>query len=258
MSISQPATPQGMPARVWPMVGQWALGAPMTRASMRAPRRFILQALDPELGHPVLEALLTTSDTGALRALIGADPDSDADLEAIYELDARELAAIEQRFGVGLNADGRVVCIGSYHSLRDVPYLVHTGYELPLLLDGRKALARFAWEYPPAQFPGEERFDRWIAQGLLIKDVVCDPFPEPLPGRDGQMVDGIRTVHFARPAEAWRIPASKLLWEAAEQAGWCEAFERLEGMLFGYTPAQVAWWIARFRDRQNIGQGGTP
>jgi len=40
--------------------------------------------------------------------------------------------------------DGRkvTVCLRRIHRLSDLPYLVHTGCELFLLLDGRKKLAR--------------------------------------------------------------------------------------------------------------------
>jgi hypothetical protein len=36
---------------------------------------------------------------------------------------------------------------------------------------------------------------------------------------------------------------TKLIWRAAEAAGWNEHFERLEGMLFGYEDWQNDWWI---------------
>jgi hypothetical protein len=34
--------------------------------------------------------------------------------------------------------------------------------KLPLLIDGRKKLARMSDGYPPLTFEGEDRFDHWV------------------------------------------------------------------------------------------------
>jgi hypothetical protein len=52
-------------------------------------------------------------------------------------------------------------------SLRELPYLAHTGYELVLMLDGRKKLANMYFEYPPHRHPHEDQFDR--KAGLFLK-----------------------------------------------------------------------------------------
>jgi hypothetical protein len=88
-------------------------------------------------------------------------------------------------------------------------------------------------------FEGEHRFDHWVADGLLHKEESVEPFDAPI--RDYL---GVRTVYYTQKGEEWRIPASKLIWEAASKAGgWNEYFERLEGMLFGYEDWQNDWWI---------------
>jgi hypothetical protein len=131
------------------------------------------------------------------------------------------------------------------HSISRAPYLIHTGYELPLLLEGRKKLARMSDAYPPDQFEGEDRFDHWVAAGALHKEVVVEPFDDPVRGYLGH-----RTVYYAPPGEQWRIPAMKMLSAAAGRAGgWNEYFERLEGMLFGYSDQENDWWI-------NVGLAG--
>jgi hypothetical protein len=213
------------------------------------PRRFILQALDSDHGSPVLEAMFLVSELEDLRALLD-DAGDDPALECWYLLDAAELAAINKRFGIALDPEGREVGLCSWHSTRHTPYLIHTGYEFPLLLEGRKQLARFSEAYPPNLHWNEERFDRYVAEGALHKEVVVEPFEQPYQRKDGRVFEGIRTVYYTRKGEEWRVPASKLIKDAAAKSKWNEDFERMEGMLFGYEEWQNDWWIAEFRKRR--------
>jgi len=214
------------------------------------PRRFILQALDPDHGSPVLEALFLVTELEDLRALLDLDAGDDPELERWYLLDAADLAAITERFGVTFDPEGREVNLSPWHSTRHSPYLVHGGYELPLLLEGRKQLARFSEAYPPNLHWNEEKFDHYVAEGALHKEVVVEPFAQPHQRKDGRVWEGIRTVYYTRKGEEWRIPASKLIKDAAAKSKWNEDFERLEGMLFGYEAWQNDWWIAEFRRRR--------
>jgi hypothetical protein len=75
----------------------------------------------------------------------------------MYDLDDEDLAAIAARFGVELDrsllkAANLAINLHRWHRIYEVPYLIHTRYELPLLLDGRKKLARMPYEYPPMKF----------------------------------------------------------------------------------------------------------
>jgi hypothetical protein len=214
------------------------------------PRRFILQALDPDHGSPVLEAMFLVTELEDLRSLLDIDASDDPELERWYALDATELATITERFGVAFDPEGREVRLGSWHSTHHVPYLVHTGYELPLLLEGRKQLARFGEAYPPDLHFDEEKFDRYVAEGALQKEVVVEPFERPHDRKDGRVFEGIRTVYYTRKGEEWRIPASKLIWAAAAKCKWNDDFERLQGVLFGYEEWQNDWWIADLRKRR--------
>jgi len=222
------------------------------------PNHFILEAFDREQWCPVLQARFDAPDIEALRAVLGAQADDDPELRHGYSLDEAELAAVVTAFGVQFNQPPLETCdpeISLYRlrSIMTVPYLVHTGYELPLLLDGRKKLARMVTTYPPMTFDGEERFDHWVAQGLLHREEVLDPFIPPI-----KKYDGHRVVYYTIKGEEWRIPAMKLIWSAAEKAGgWNEYFERLEGMLFGYEDWQMDWWIAHIRHREVAGDGQT-
>jgi len=226
-------------------------GAIESAASMSTgPRRFILQALDSDHGSPVLEAMFLVTKLEDLRSLLEIDAGDDPELEGHYTLDAAELAAITERFGIAFDPEGREVVLCSWHSVRLAPYLVHTGFELALLLEGRKQLARMSDAYPPDHHLGEEKFDRYVAQGVLHKEVVVEPFERPSRGKDGQVFEGQRTVYYTRKGEEWRIKASKLIWDAATKSAWNEDFERMQGMLFGYEEWQNDWWLADRRSRR--------
>jgi hypothetical protein len=213
------------------------------------PRRFVLQALDPDHGGPVFEAAFFVSEVEDLRALL-VDAGDDPALKRGYFLDAAELAAINEHFGAAFDPNGREVLLKPWRSLRDVPYLIHTGYELPLLLEGRKQLARFSEEYPPNQHWNEEKFERYVTEGSLHREVVVEPFEEPIHLKDGRVIEGLRTVYYTRKGEEWRIPASKLIWAAAAKSKWSEDFELMEGMLYGYEDWQNDWWIDDLRKRR--------
>lgn len=212
--------------------------------------RFVLQAIDPALGCPALEAMLRVADPEALRPLLGPDALEDAGLEWNYSLAPPELQAINERFGTMFDPVGRECLLSRAHAIRDVPYLVHTGYELALMLDGVKPFAKFTDEYPDGSDEiTHSLFEPHVRSGLLVKRVVDDsPFKRPVPLRDGRMVEGLRSVFYARRGEEWRIDAHLLIWRQLEHGAWNDTLERLEGSLLGYTDAQNDWWIAHRRD----------
>jgi hypothetical protein len=211
---------------------------------------FILQAFDRDLWCPVAQTLFHVSDIDSLRSILDVAPDEDPELRGIYTLDDADLAALTARFGVKidpslLGSANFDIVLYRRQGLSAAPYLIHTGYELPLLLDGRKKLARMMHTYPPMTFDGEHRFDHWVAEGLLHREEVIDPS-----GSDG----GLRTVYYTPKGEEWRIPAMKLIWHASgKSGGWNQHFERLEGMLFGYEDWQNDWWIDRGLQRGGFG-----
>jgi hypothetical protein len=213
------------------------------------PKYFVLQALDPDHGSPVLETRFRVEEPEQLHTLL-KDTGDDGEFERSYILTASELGTINERFQTLFDPEGREVWLTPWHTIRNIPYLVHSGYELPLLLEGRKQLARFHEVYPPDHHFYEEKFDRYVAEGLLHKEVVIEPFERPQKLWDGSEAEGERTVYYARKGEEWRIPATKLLWEAIVKSGWSLDFERLEGMLYGYEDWQMDWWIDHVRKRR--------
>ena len=115
------------------------------------PTRFILQAIDPEHGSSAFETMLRVGRVEDLRTLLGDAAEDDPDLERWYPLTETELAAINRRFGACFDPMGREAWLVRLHGVFDAPYLIHTCYELPLLLEDRKKLAVFNDAYPPEE-----------------------------------------------------------------------------------------------------------
>ena len=217
--------------------------------------RFILQALDPDYGHSAFETMFAVEHPEELRALLGAAAEDDPNLEMLYTLDPTDVAAINRHFDLAFDPEGRWATLCKWTRSREIPYLVHTNYELALMVEGRKQFARMGGEYyPPDRHNDEELFDRCVAQGLLHKEVELEKFAELLRLKDGRVFEGFRTVYYTRKGEEWRIPAWKLISKASGKSGWNEDFERLEGMLFGYEDWQNDWWIENLRkSKQKFG-----
>ena len=198
-------------------------------AGQKSTNDFILGAFDRDQWCSVLQTRFLVNEIDALRSVLGEEEASDdPELERQYLLDEHEQAAVVARFNVAFDP-GKLaskdldIFVWRRRSLGDTPYLVHTGYELPLLIDGRKKLARMSHPYPPMTFEGEDRFDHWVAQGLLHKEEAIEPFDPPT-----KKWAGHRQVYYTPNGEEWRISASKLIWGEFGKTGvWNETLERL-------------------------------
>ena len=217
--------------------------------------RFVLEVFDCTLWCPTAQAPFYPTDVGPLRSILGLGAADDPKLEYLYYLNDDQIAAIVSAFDTfdprQLDDEAEIeIRLFRLPGTIEAPYLVHTNWELPLLLEDRKKLARFSYVYPREEgFDGEETFDRWVANGVLHKEVVDEPFENPI----GDML-GARTVYYTPKGEEWRVPALKLINEASgKSGGWNEHFERLEGMLFGYEDWQNDWWIKTRLERGAFG-----
>lgn len=219
---------------------------------MIEPLRFILQAIDPDLGHPSFETMFTVERPEKLRSILGEAASEDPDLDFFYTLEPEELTAINQAFGISFDPQGRTICLYKWtrHRRQEVPYLIHTGYELALMVDGRKPLTWISMEYPPLSHHNESRFDHYVAEGMLHKEVELEPFSSPHQMKSGRVLEGIRSVYYTLKGEEWRIAAWKLVYKASTKGGWNNSFERLQGMLLGYADWQNDWWIDDIRRRE--------
>jgi hypothetical protein len=230
-------------------MGAAAMGE--TGVGEKAPRWFVLQAADPDTGCPVLEARFCVSDLAKLREVLGEAADRDPSLEWVYPLEPGQLAEIERRFGASIAAGEREVTLVPWYPGPKAPYLNHTGFELALMLEGRKPFAKFADGYP-SEWLDEliRKFDPFVREGHFVARILTRPFSKLGRFPDGRVMEGVREFYVAERGQEWRIEAYLLLQEVGLKAGWNDALERYEGSLLGYEDWQNDWWIEHVRQKR--------
>lgn len=205
---------------------------------------FVLQSKHPELGYPVAETRFKVHDLRDLKQILGEAAEDDVDLQSEYDLDEGDLDALTLKFGIAFDASLRPVSLIHWDSeTRDVPYLNHSGFELPLMLDGRKPFSKFA-DLETSEWINRTitRFAPFVEQGLIIKRIVRRSLHDEtkISAKNSTLCE----LYYALPNEEWRIDANIALFEAACSSTWDHAMERREGELLGYTDWQNDWHIA--------------
>jgi hypothetical protein len=159
----------------------------------------------------VLEARFGVLDHEALRAVLGSMAEDDPGLSRRYHLDPHEVRAVAGAFEVAFDPGGREVTLEPWHSIRDVPYFGHTGFELALMLEGREPLAVFS-DTDPSDWLDEHmrRFGSFVAEGRLVRRKLRLPMQKPWRGPDGTVADHWQRIHYALPGEEWRMDAHAL------------------------------------------------
>jgi hypothetical protein len=155
-------------------------------------------------------------DAASLEKYGWADADYDIVLK---EIDTEILAKnVKFRVRIGCEAD-------------DLPYLVHTGRELDLMLKGIKPLAVFNDVFENdtnMEFKGETKFRSLVKSGVFMDAEYSYPDRET-PGYT------VRYKLYALKSEVWRIPAYILLVKTVEKTGWNSSLEYYQGRLLGYS-----------------------
>ncbi|CAM4069018.1 hypothetical protein [Roseateles saccharophilus] len=126
-----------------------------------------------------------------------------------------------------------------------LPYDLHSGRELELMLLGVKPLASFTDEYPAdpcEEIIPEAAFRPHVQSGKLeqreyVELLVGTP-PQSRPD-----LKGFRCMLYSLPGESWRMDAYIEMKARARVSGWSEELERLEGSLLGYEDWQTDAWI---------------
>lgn len=204
---------------------------------------FVLEAIDENLLYPCLATRFRTAELAKLRSILDIG-ENDPSFERVYLLSPNETVALCDAFDLNFDCSNREAflfrdCVSWSRS----PYLIHSGYELPLLLEGRKKLAFFDSSLDSRL---RERFDHYVAAGVLHGEEDLYAPPDP----DGRCFGNI---YYTAKGEEWRIPAIKLIRDASGKAGgWNEVFERLEGTLMGYEDWQNDWWLEQHAHGDSI------
>jgi hypothetical protein len=128
----------------------------------------------------------------------------------------------------------------------DLPYTIHTGLELDLMIAGVKPLAVFYDVYPGEpceEIIPENAFKPHVEAGSFEKREFVELLHRP-PSATHSHVKGHRYVIYSTPEENWRIDAYIELKAQSRVHAWSEEFERREGFLYGYEHWQTDAWIA--------------
>ncbi|MCL4636085.1 hypothetical protein [Burkholderia sp.] len=222
---------------------------------MRYPQTsFILSAIDADLLYPCLEVRFETDDLDTLRRLVDPDAPEEAELDDWYRLTPAQVIAVCEVFGIEFGHDSRQGYLRRHVDTgAHMPYLVHTGYELALMVHGRKpfGFVEFNSEWLPS-VELKARFDAYVARGVLhAHEIIQDA-----PARPDRPARRIGQIFYARKGEEWRFRALELIRQHINLEGdGCENMERLEGALLGYERWQNDWWIDHLA-RSGIGLYG--
>jgi hypothetical protein len=196
----------------------------------------IVDVYDDELCFPSLSYKFPSNTIDALKP----QPSIYKDLVKFGRvlIDAGEFKITNELLKGGIPIQAKYYGIRNWTSeLNNIPYAIHTGFELPLLLSGRKKLGWLNIEPWDGEFENDRRacFERCVAQGILGKQ---EDLFESERGKVG-------TIYYFPIDEAWRVPSLQLIRKASgECGGWNEVFERMEGMLMGYGKAENDAWNA--------------
>lgn len=125
-----------------------------------------------------------------------------------------------------------------------LPYRVHGGRELDLMLKGLKPLSVFSHVEAASVLASflSRYFEPLVGCGELVSARIDDN------GRTAP------TLMFALPNEAWRFEAYRLMAATARATNWNDALERIEGSLLGYTLEQNNYWMS-YRKRKGYRWG---
>jgi hypothetical protein len=157
----------------------------------------------------------------------------------IRELDHSEIERLEEHFSIDFDPKEMLIQLRPWNRTDALPYKVHTNRELALMIAGSKPLAVFCDPHPvppEERFAPEQVFEPHVLAGRIVKRIHI------VPARQNSRLQrpnlGTRFVLYALPEETWRIEAYLLMRKTAEQCGWSEGFERMEGSLLGYEDWQ--------------------
>ena len=196
---------------------------------------FVIEVRDVTLRATVATHHFTKTQLQALSLWSDIESLSQGQCLILSDQEARKLAVLPH---LDITRPNTEFWIHPHPALNTLPYEVHTGRELPLMLNGKKPLAVFHDAYPgfddPWIFP-EDAFQPYVDAGRLIQFdyVEFSNIPMPPPFR------GLRRLMYALPGEEWRFDAYLALMSRLATVGWSDESEREEGRLLGYSDWEI-------------------
>jgi hypothetical protein len=215
--------------------------------------RYVLEAIDPATASISHEVSFTIKDLPELLAVLEWT-EQEFKPGWTYYPSAAVVARLKHHYNLNFNDDGFECALRPWHPNDDLPYKVHTGRELAMMLAGTKPLAAFVDDDPNTHGEStipEKEFEPHVRAGRFV---MCESFEPPAPNSpvlNGQPI-GLRRVLYALPNEEWRIDGYLKLWETMKKTGWTEQLEREEGTLLGYEDWQNAIHIVRHQSFMKV------
>lgn len=125
-------------------------------------------------------------------------------------------------------------------SIDELPYQLHTGRELSMMLSGEKPLSYFSFFGAKPDYISD--IEGEFADSVEHKNVLRFDASIELPGEVTASY-----VIYTIPSDAWRADALILLKQVANRGHWSEGLERYEGFLLGYSDTENDAYIAYIR-----------
>jgi hypothetical protein len=189
------------------------------------------------------EIVFEPADVGAALRHLELEED-DLQAHVLVDLTAEEVAWLAAHGGLDIDGAAFHVQLGRGFLDGDLPYRLHTGRELRMMLAGVKPLAVFSdlLEDDPSPwcFP-EDVFEPHVRDGTLVRRELLEVDGAAMRQR------AVRVLLYALAAEAWRIDAYVLLRQVGRHEGWNDALTRMEGSLLGYAHWQNDVHLERLR-----------
>lgn len=194
--------------------------------------RFVLRFLSPTDGCSAHE-MAFEAEISSVALMVGVET-ADLVIGTSFYLEENDISALSTAIDLPMPDRNGEVLLAREPREVGPPYLVHTNFELPLMLDGRKPFASFADERDWLE-DGLAPFKPHVDRGSLVRRERLH--------QHGNVI--VAEIHFALPGEEWRFDAYEALTD--EPGAWTSAKERRQGLLLGYTEEQCDWWMARWK-----------
>jgi hypothetical protein len=189
---------------------------------------FLLRKIDDKTGAFSEQFQFDLENVTRLCELIGVEK---FDVGAAYILEAGEFAILAREFGIPAlqdNCSAEILNLGVNAKFNT---FTHTGKELDLMLQRKKPLAAFVEVLPndrDLNLIPEHSFAPHVADGTISRFDYFQKFNK------GNGDTKLHRVLYALAGEEWRFRAHEMLWRLADEYGWSQDLEKIEGFLLGY------------------------
>ena len=177
-------------------------------------RGLFIQNIDPATNCPDEECEFWLPDLVEFCGLLERSPSEESEIEFPLTITESQAVKITLKYGLDFRPRGSLIRLKKRCGDDDLPYKIHTGRELKLMLERKKPLSVFSCSHS-FELSQEKLFDTFLDSGLFVKRTFVQIFfPE------NTIKDAYKHIMYAHKSEEWRIDAYILLLQTAEEMGW--------------------------------------